>query len=75
MNGPRVRHEIFFREEIHNALKGVDEANRAGAALSAEYRAGFQHALVSLAKAFDVPFRPLPPPKGTARMLLPDECE
>ena len=73
MPGPKVRHEIFFREEIKNALRGVDEANRAGLAMSAEYRAGFQHALVSVAKVFDVEFRPLPTPNGAARMLLPDE--
>lgn len=70
-----LRHEIIFREEIKNVLQGLDQANRPGAAMSPEYRAGFQHALVSVAAAFDIRnFAPLPPSKGTARMLLPDEA-
>lgn len=70
-----MRHEVVFREEIRNVLRGMDEANRAGLALSPEYRAGFQHALVSVAKVFDVHFTPLPAPKGAFRMILPgEEC-
>ncbi len=69
----RVRSEIIFRDDVRRALESADEANRAGLALGPEYRAGFQHALVVIDKAFDVGFTPLPAPRGAARMLFPDE--
>ena len=67
----KLRHEVIFREEIRNALRGVDEANRAAECWSPEYRLGFQHALVSLAKAFDVDFQPVR--SGSVKMLLEGE--
>ena len=70
---PKLRHEVIFRDDIRRALEAADEANRAGLALSAEYRAGFQHALVTIDKAFDVGFAPLPAPRGAVRMILPDK--
>ena len=59
MNLPRIRSEVFLREDIQNILTAIDQANAALAvhlpiAEVAIYRMGFAAALRAVAAAFDV---------------------
>lgn len=59
MNLPRIQSEVFLREDIHNILTAIDQANAALAvrlplAEVAIYRMGFAAAMRAVAAAFDV---------------------
>lgn len=62
-----ARSELFWREDIHNALRAIDQANASLAAhlpleAVAIYRAGFSAALRAVATCFDIHLDLAPPP-------------
>ncbi len=76
MESSPPRTHIFWREDIRNVLKAIDQANVAltahlPVAQVAIYRAGFSAALQAVATSFDVSLD-TPPPRSSIELLPPD---
>ena len=75
MDSSPPRTHIFWREDIRNVLKAIDQANIAltahlPVAQVAIYRAGFSAALQAVATSFDVDLD-TPPPHAAFDLLPP----